>query len=76
MGIRYLLLAVAIWALFILLRHLLKRPEKRRPEERPIPENMVACARCGIHLPESEALKKGDLYFCCREHMRLGDQDG
>lgn len=76
MGIRYLLLAVAIWALFILLRHLLKRPEKQRPEEHPKTEDMVACAHCGIHLPESDALKKGNLYYCCREHMQLENRDG
>ena len=27
-------------------------------------EKMVACARCGIHLPQSEALQVAELHYC------------
>jgi len=37
-----------------------------------VPERMVACARCGVHLPESEALKGDGERFCSEEHRRLG----
>lgn len=30
-------------------------------------EKMVACARCGIHLPQSEALQVAELHYC-EEH--------
>ena len=37
-------------------------------------ENMVACARCQLYLPASEALfsdTHGERqYFCCQEHLR------
>ena len=37
-------------------------------------ENMVACARCQLYLPTSEALysdANGERqYFCCQEHLR------
>lgn len=36
------------------------------------PERMVACARCGVHLPESEALEGDGGRFCSEEHRRLG----
>lgn len=36
------------------------------------PERMVACARCGVHLPESEALEDAGRRYCCEEHRRLG----
>ncbi len=36
------------------------------------PERMVACARCGVHLPESEALEDAGQRFCSEEHRRLG----
>ena len=35
-------------------------------------ERMVACARCGVHLPESEAIEGDGLRFCSDEHRRLG----
>jgi len=37
-----------------------------------MPERMVACARCGVHLPESEALEGDGGRFCSEEHRRLG----
>lgn len=37
------------------------------------PERMVACARCGVHLPEGEALEGEDgERFCSEDHRRLG----
>lgn len=37
-------------------------------------ENMVACARCGLYLPASEALLSDiggePQYFCCQEHLQ------
>ena len=36
------------------------------------PERMVACARCGVHLPESESFEGAGGRFCSEEHRRLG----
>lgn len=36
----------------------------------PLPERMVRCAHCGVHLPESEALLDGDRHFCNEAHRR------
>lgn len=52
-----------------------KRAAGRRAEDadKPRPtERMVACARCGVHLPESEAFASADRNFCSEEHRRLG----
>ncbi len=27
-------------------------------------EDMVSCARCGVNMPRSEAVKEGDAYHC------------
>ncbi len=35
-------------------------------------EQMVACAHCGLHVPESEAVRGGGSVYCCDEHRRLG----
>ncbi len=47
------------------------RVERGDPAQ-PVAERMVACARCGVHLPESESLQSDDGYFCSEEHRRLG----
>ena len=36
------------------------------------PERMVTCVRCGVHLPESEAIEGDGGRFCSEEHRRLG----
>lgn len=35
-------------------------------------EKMVACARCGVNVPRSEAIEARGLMFCCSEHSSLG----
>lgn len=37
-----------------------------------VPERMLGCDHCGIHVPESEGVRDGDGFFCCEEHRRLG----
>lgn len=31
---------------------------------------MVKCQYCGLHIPESEAIRKGDTIFCSLEHAK------
>jgi uncharacterized protein len=34
---------------------------------------MVCCARCGLHLPQAEAIAaQAGLYYCGRDHQALG----
>ncbi len=45
------------------------------PPEPPQPSTVVpivACARCGVHLPEPEAVRDGGLAYCSRTHQLLG----
>lgn len=41
-----------------------------RPTAKPatVPENMVTCAHCGVHLPESDALRDGSNFYCNTAH--------
>lgn len=34
------------------------------------PEKMVACAECGVHVPESEGVRDESGFYCCAEHRR------
>lgn len=67
-----LLLAVIVWLAW---KKGQKRPLSRRDGERPV-EAMVVCARCQIHLPESESLSAEGLHYCCREHLAAGPAHG
>lgn len=74
MGLRYLLLILAIAGAVWIIRHL----RRARPPESTPPvtgERMVRCAHCGVHLPESEALRRNDQYFCSRRHLEAGPND-
>jgi uncharacterized protein len=55
-----------------------RRSASSRPgpgNEAPAAERMVSCARCGVHLPESEAVAgDGARLFCSEEHRRLGPE--
>jgi hypothetical protein len=35
-------------------------------------EDMVRCARCGVHLPRSESVMSGGEFYCGEEHRREG----
>ena len=39
------------------------------------PQNMVACAHCGLHLPQADAVTDGENhYYCSAEHRSLAQQ--
>ncbi len=74
MGKLLLILAAAVLLYFVLRGY--QRSLRRRDEppagRPPAAEDMVRCARCGVHLPRSESLLAGGEFFCSEEHRRLG----
>ncbi|MBA3582767.1 MAG: hypothetical protein H0W44_09980 [Gammaproteobacteria bacterium] len=40
------------------------------PRGKPIGESMVLCSFCSLHIPESEALRTQDRFFCCDAHRQ------
>jgi uncharacterized protein len=49
--------------------------ETRRQYQGPrqsVPQDMLACAHCGVHIPKADALLLGTQAYCCDEHRRLG----
>jgi uncharacterized protein len=42
-----------------------------------VPQRMLSCAHCQLHLPEAEALRGDDgLAYCCAEHRQAGAASG
>ena len=72
--IRILLIAAVIaivWSLIKRARVAASTQTARRPK--PGPHAMVACAHCGVHLPQGDALEgEGGLHYCGAEHRLLG----
>ena len=64
----FILLAVAVY-LLLRSRGGQGRGRARAPAA---PEDMVACARCGLNVPRSEAVQSRGLAFCSDEHRALG----
>ncbi len=69
MGKLLFILLVAA-ALYFLLRPRTLRED--RGARAPAVEDMIACARCGLNVPRSEAVASGGLLFCSDEHRLLG----
>ena len=74
---KYLLvLVVVVIVLWLTLRSHRKTPAPpgaRRAARRGEPDRMVACAHCGVHLPQSDALSDaGGRPYCSDPHRLAG----
>jgi uncharacterized protein len=65
-----LLAVVAVW----LIRRALRAARRGEEGQARPPEvgDLVKCARCGVHLPRTEAREAGGQLYCGEEHARLG----
>lgn len=67
--------ALVFYLLFRLLGTGRANGEVRRPPRGNVPERMVSCAHCGLHVPASESVTSGGRYYCCEEHRSLDNDD-
>jgi uncharacterized protein len=59
---------------YLVFKGITRKSERRQADAPPAsPERMVACAHCGVYLPESESLERDGRSFCSEEHRRLAD---
>jgi uncharacterized protein len=65
--------AALAWGAWSMIRLSQRRRDRAAPPpgERE-PERIVACSRCGVHLPASDALRGGGQWYCCAEHRDGG----
>ena len=64
-----LLVVLAVW----LIRRALRGSTPGKAQGKPaLQGDLVACARCGVHLPRAEAHPAAGLLYCGEEHARLG----
>lgn len=61
---RLLILAGAVWLLFLLLRRSRHAILPRQPDT----DDMVRCKHCGVHLPKSESVTCDGDFYCSTTH--------
>ncbi len=72
--IRLIILALVIWLIYRMVRRMLAKPDNTKPASPSPGTNMVRCAHCGIHIPETEALFRDDRPYCSDAHREAGPQ--
>jgi uncharacterized protein len=68
---KYILVLLVVWVGYHLWRkgRIADAAKPQSPQRSPAkPLAMVACAHCGTHLPSSEALQAGEVFYCNAEH--------
>lgn len=69
---KLLLLLIALFVLFLLVRSTWQRARKPPPASKQpdggAPQPMLRCAQCGLHLPRDEALPGRGGVFCGDAH--------
>ena len=73
---KIILLVLGLLLVYWILKSYRRRVERGEP---PPPaaggEDMVRCARCGVHLPRSEGITTQARFYCSPEHQRKHQQE-
>jgi len=69
---RLLAFALLIWIAWFMLRNYLAKQKKagEGSTAKRIPGKIVKCHECEVHLPEADAVREGDEWFCSQAHRR------
>ena len=68
---KIILFLVLAFVVYMVIKGAVRRSRPPAADDRP-PEHMVACRRCGVNLPRSEALEEDGRFYCSEEHRRSG----
>ena len=74
--LKLLLFVLVLFAVYWVPRLLRQKNSARQggapPRGRPAAdaERMLPCARCGLHVPESDGVRRDEAFYCCEEHAR------
>jgi hypothetical protein len=68
---KIILFLVLAFVAYMVIKGAARRSRPPAASDRP-PEHMVACGRCGVNLPKSEALEEDGRFYCSEEHRLPG----
>jgi uncharacterized protein len=65
------LVIIIVLALIVMIAKRLWQTPRPRPPARHNRQTgqMVQCANCGIYIPEQDALRRGDHFYCSQAHL-------
>ncbi|MFZ8928957.1 MAG: PP0621 family protein [Pseudohongiellaceae bacterium] len=67
--IRLIILGLVIWLIWRLVNNVKARVNTgKKPEAKLENQNMVSCHYCSVHVPQVEAVRYEDAWFCCEPH--------
>lgn len=70
---KLLLFAILGLVVYLLLKRGSRRQAQRRQEAPAASaQQMVACAHCGVYVPESESIASEGRHYCSEPHRKLG----
>lgn len=72
---RMLLIFVALAIIAVIVKRLWLRPRTGTQKSRRLAGQMVQCKHCGIYIPEAEAVRSSEHWYCSTEH-RDADRQG
>ena len=70
--IRLLAFIVVAWYAWRLVSRWLAQQERRKDNasQPRVSGRVVKCGYCDVHLPESDAVRQDDAWFCSRQHAQ------
>ena len=72
--LRLVILLVGLWLVLQIIKRALAKRNKPSPQQ-PTLTNMIACDRCGVHIPESEAIREDDRLYCSEAHRKAAKSE-
>ena len=71
---RMLLIFIALAIIVVIVKRLWLQPRKETRERKRLSGQMVQCRQCGMYIPEQEALRREDRWYCSQEHLDADSQ--
>jgi uncharacterized protein len=75
--LKIIVLLFAVWLLSLIVRSSLRRIQRDvegknapRRQSTQVAQQMVPCARCGVHVPRADAVVRDGKEYCSPEHAR------
>jgi uncharacterized protein len=65
---RLLAIFIALAIIVVVAKRMWGKPRPPASQDK-LSGKMAQCAHCGMYIPEQEAIRYGDHYYCSREHL-------
>ncbi|MGB5260917.1 MAG: PP0621 family protein [Gammaproteobacteria bacterium] len=72
---RMLLIFIALAIIVMVIKRLWLQPRPRAAKRTQLSGQMVQCKYCGMYIPEPEAIRGEDQWYCSKQHRDAVRQD-